>query len=73
MGRLHEDTATVAGIWFAATTTAMVEVYQYGERLMHNLVRFSPFNVYNETYTTGISLELWIIETLLRWEPKKFH
>ena len=54
MRSLNHDTSTITGIVFTTTGTTMFHIFQNGQCIRNNLVRFIAFDIGNKTNTTGI-------------------
>ena len=61
---LHQDAGAVTGVFFAAAGAAVIEILQYRERLLDDLVRFLAFDINDETDAAGIMLKARIVKTL---------
>ena len=70
---LHQDAGAVAGILLAAASAAVIEIFQYRERLLDDFVRFFAFDINDETDAAGIMLEARIVETLFFRPTRLIH
>ncbi len=70
---LQQNTCAVTGIGFAANRTAMIQVSQNGQGLPDDLMGGIPFDIGNKTNTTGIVLELGIVQPLFFRQSNSFH
>ncbi len=61
---LHQDAGAVTGVFLAAAGAAVIEVLQYRERLLDDLVRFFTLDIDDEADAAGIMLKARIVETL---------
>jgi hypothetical protein len=68
MGEPGEDPRAVAGILLAPAGTAVVHVFEHGEGVFDDFVRFPALDVGDETHAAGIMFELWVIESHGLWD-----
>jgi len=62
---LDEHAGAVAGVDFAATGPAVVQVLQHLDRLLEDAVRFVALDVHHEADAAGVVLEPRVVQTLL--------
>lgn len=51
---LHHNTGTVAGIGIGTLGSTVVHVLEHLQSIFHDLMRFAPVDIYQQTYATGI-------------------
>lgn len=66
MWDLEKDARAVTGVGFQADTAAVLEVHEYGERIVHHLVGTNAFQVRQCADATSIMFERSAVERLLR-------
>ena len=66
MRHLHQHSSAIAGIHFAPTGAAMIEIAQYLDRLLHDAVRPAALDIRYKPETTGVVLESRVVKPLLR-------
>ena len=64
VGKLDQETGTVARIIFTSTCTAMTHVDQRGDAVADDLVRFLPFQVDDEPHGAAIVFVVRVVQTL---------
>ena len=62
---LHQHTRAIAGVDLAAAGTAMIQIAQHLDGVLHDLVGFAALYVDNEADSAGIMLKLRIVKSLL--------
>ncbi len=73
MGNLHQDPGSVAGVLLATAGAAMVEVLQYRQRLIDDLMGLLALDVDDEPDAASIMLEARIVKPLFLWPSRLIH
>ena len=73
MGHLQQDTRSVAGVRFTATSAAMCQVSKDSQGLTYDLVRFFAFDIDDKSCAAGIMLKIRVIQPLLRGQASRVH
>src|SRR5262245_45165795 len=68
MRYLHEHASTVPRLWITATRATMIEVFENLQSLLDDVVRALTLDVGNESNSTGVVLELRVVESLGTWD-----
>ena len=64
MWSLNQDARAITAIRVATRRAAMLQIEQNFERVSHDLMRASPFDISDKTHATSIVLVAWVVETL---------
>ena len=70
---LQQDTGAVTGIMLTADRTAVVQIGQDSQRLLHDIMGLFPLDIGDKTNTTGIMLKPGIVQSLLFGYSDSFH
>ena len=63
MGQLRQDAGAVAGLLLGSARTAVIQIDQDLDALLHDVVGFDVLQVRNETDTAGVVFEPGIVQT----------
>ncbi len=74
---LHEDARPIAGIGFATTSPAVVQIDEDGQGIANDFVRFFPLDIDHKPHPAGIVLELRVVQPLFQrpsiWTASIYH
>jgi hypothetical protein len=70
---LEQKTCSVPGVLFTAACTTVVKILEDGEGLLDELVRWVPFDIYDEPDATGLMLEFGVVQALFGGKASAFH
>jgi hypothetical protein len=70
---LKKDSSTITRVRFTATSSAVIEVNQNGQRLLNNIVRAFALHLTDKANAAGIVLKLWVVETLFLGKSGIIH
>mgnify|MGYP003334066656 CR=1 FL=1 len=73
MRNLQKNTCAVTGARITALRTAMGQILQNLQALLHNLVGFLALDIDDKADSAGILFLFRVIEALLRWKPGYPH
>ena len=61
VGHANQNACAIASVRFASTCASVIHIHQNRIGINNNLVAWLPFDVGDETNTTGILFQLWIV------------
>jgi len=70
---LQEDSGAITRIGFTAAGAAMIQIDEYGQCLLDDLVGLCALHVDDESHAAGVVFELGIVESLLFGCSVVFH
>jgi hypothetical protein len=73
MRELEQDARAVAGIHFATTGAAVIQVHQNGQGLLNNIMGSFALHLTDEADAAGVMFELRVVETLFLGKSGIIH